>query len=244
MPTEIYKTGYVQTIDGLEIEIVPLKIKYLKQLMAVFELVTLSENEEQTLDILAECVRIAMKQYDPSLSKSVKEIEDNFDLQTIYSILNYSAGLKINADSEKEITQQAKDEESSSSWETLDLAKLETEVFLLGIWKNFDELESSVSIEELMKIIETQRELGYEEKKFMAALKGIDLDSASGESGGKVKGQKEWEDMKARVFSRGRATDSNDILALQGINAQKAGFGIGMGLSYENQIDESKLIKK
>lgn len=244
MPTEIYKTGYVQTIDGLEIEIVPLKIKYLKQLMAVFELVTLSENEEQTLDILAECVRIAMKQYDPNLSKSVKEIEDNFDLQTIYSILNYSAGLKINADSEKEITQQAKDEESSSSWETLDLAKLETEVFLLGIWKNFDELESSVSIEELMKIIETQRELGYEEKKFMAALKGIDLDSASGESGGKVKGQKEWEDMKARVFSRGRATDSNDILALQGINAQKAGFGIGMGLSYENQIDESKLIKK
>lgn len=244
MPTEIYKTGYVQTIDGLEIEIVPLKIKYLKQLMAVFELVTLSENEEQTLDILAECVRIAMKQYNPNLSKSVKEIEDNFDLQTIYSILNYSAGLKINADSEKEITQQAKDEESSSSWETLDLAKLETEVFLLGIWKNFDELESSVSIEELMKIIETQRELGYEEKKFMAALKGIDLDSASGESGGKVKGQKEWEDMKARVFSRGRATDSNDILALQGINAQKAGFGIGMGLSYENQIDESKLIKK
>jgi hypothetical protein len=39
--------------------------------------------------------------------------------------------------------------------------------------------------------------------------------------------------MKARVFSGGATSDSNDIIALQGINAQKAGFGIGMGLSYE-----------
>jgi hypothetical protein len=29
------------------------------------------------------------------------------------------------------------------------------------------------------------------------------------------------------------ASDSKDIVALQGINAQKAGFGIGMGLEYE-----------
>ena len=42
-----------------------------------------------------------------------------------------------------------------------------------------------------------------------------------------------WEKMKAKVFSGGKASDPNDILALQGINAQKAGFGIGMGLSYE-----------
>jgi hypothetical protein len=39
--------------------------------------------------------------------------------------------------------------------------------------------------------------------------------------------------MKARVFSGGQASDSKDIVALQGINAQKAGFGIGMGLDYE-----------
>jgi hypothetical protein len=39
--------------------------------------------------------------------------------------------------------------------------------------------------------------------------------------------------MKARVFSGGQAADSKDIVALQGVNAQKAGFGIGMGLDYE-----------
>jgi hypothetical protein len=39
--------------------------------------------------------------------------------------------------------------------------------------------------------------------------------------------------MKARVFSKGAATSGNDILALQGSNAERAGFGIGMGLDYE-----------
>jgi hypothetical protein len=42
------------------------------------------------------------------------------------------------------------------------------------------------------------------------------------------------------VFSRGRATDSNDVLSLQGINAQKAGFGIGMGLDYEDLTQTNK----
>jgi hypothetical protein len=39
--------------------------------------------------------------------------------------------------------------------------------------------------------------------------------------------------MKARVFSRGQTSDSNDILSLQGPAAKKAGFGIGMGIEYE-----------
>jgi hypothetical protein len=120
-------------------------------------------------------------------------------------------------------------EESDQTWETLDLAKLETEVFLLGVWKNYDELETSLSIQELMAILSTSRELNYEEKRFMAALQGVDLDEQSGKS----KGQREWEDLKARVASGGKAQGGDDILAYQGHNAKKAGFGIGMGLDYE-----------
>jgi hypothetical protein len=83
---------------------------------------------------------------------------------------------------------------------------------------------------ELMATLEVSRELDYAEKKFMAAIQGVDLDAESG----KGKGQQEWEDMKARVFSKGQTNDSNDILSFQGPKAQKAGFGIGMGLDYEN----------
>jgi hypothetical protein len=57
-------------------------------------------------------------------------------------------------------------------------------------------------------------------------MQGIDLDKNSGK-------ENAWEEMKARVFSGGVAANAKDVISLQGINAQKAGFGIGMGLEYE-----------
>ena len=108
----------------------------------------------------------------------------------------------------------------------MDLPKLEAEVFMTGIWKNFEELEESISMPELILLLSTKRDLEYDNKKFNAALQGVDLDKQSTKSNA-------WEDLKARVFSKGQAKDSNDILALQGINAQQAGFGIGMGIDYE-----------
>jgi hypothetical protein len=241
MPTEVYKTGYVKTIDGLEIEIIPIKIKYLRQLMVAFDSVQQSQNEEETIEVLAECCRIAMKQYYPKFSKDLASIEDNFDLDSIYEILKYSAGIDIKKNSDEAVVDQAKKEDNESSWKNLDLAKLESEVFLLGIWKNFNELESSISIEELMQILSITRDLDYEEKKFSAALQGIDLDSQSGKNNGEVKGQQEWENMKARVFSGGATNDSNDVLSLQGPKAKKAGFGIGMGLGYTDLRDPKVL---
>lgn len=232
MPTEIYKRRYVHTVDGIEIEIIPLAIKYMKELMYEFEDIQSAQNNEETLQVLCECVRIAMKQYRPEISKSVEDVENNFDVKGMYKVLEYSAGIKINAEKSNDVKEQVDSSKNSSTWEELDLAKLETEVFILGIWKNYDELESSISIEELMAILSAKRELDYEEKKFLAALQGVDLEENSED--GKAKGQKEWEDMKARVFSGGATSDSNDILALQGQNAQKAGFGIGMGLQYED----------
>jgi hypothetical protein len=241
MPTEIYKTGYVKTIDGIEIEIIPIKIKYLKELMVAFDSVHQSTSEEETIGILSECCRIAMKQYYPEFSKNTESLEDNFDLDAIYDILKYSAGIDIKQNSDEPVVEQAKKEDNGANWKTLDLAKLESEVFLLGIWKNFDELESSISIEELMQVLSITRDLDYEEKKFSAALQGIDLDSQSGKSSGEVKGQQEWENMKARVFSKGATSDANDVLSLQGPKAKKAGFGIGMGLGYTDLRDPKVL---
>jgi hypothetical protein len=227
MATKIYKTFNIHTIYDEEIEISPLKIKYMRNFMTEFEKISKSTTDEQTIRIISECVRIAMKQFKPSISNSLESIEDNFDLQTLYLILEHAAGIKIGGTEEQPISNKV--DKDSSSWEDLDLVKLETEAFLLGIWKNFEELETSICMEELVTIISTNRELDYEEKKFLAAMQGVDLDKESG----KEKGQKEWEDMKARVFSGGAASDSNDILALQGQNAKKAGFGIGLGLEYE-----------
>lgn len=233
MATEIYKIEKIQLIDGTEIELIPLKIKYLREFMSVFNAIRVTKNDQEAILVLSECARICMKQYYPEISKTIGMLEDNLDLPTVYKVLNVAAGIKVDKKSEEPVKDQAT--ESGSTWDSLDLAKLESEAFLLGIWKDYQELEESLSMPELMATLSSKRELDYEEKKFLAAIQGVDLDSQSGSS----RGQKEWEDMKARVFSKGKTSDSNDILALQGPSAQKAGFGIGMGIDYEDMRDPS-----
>jgi hypothetical protein len=61
--------------------------------------------------------------------------------------------------------------------QSLDLAKIESEVFLLGIWKDYRELEESLSMPELIATLSSRRDLDYQEKKFLAAIQGVDLDA-------------------------------------------------------------------
>ena len=236
MATRIYKSDIITLIDGEKIEIYPLKIKYLREFMEAFHLIKQSENDLQSISYLSECARIAMQQYKPEIAKTIEDLEDNVDLPTIYKIINIGGGISVNGETEEPVKEQAlNDKNNNSGWDDLDLAKLESEIFLLGIWKDYQELEANISMPELVATLASIRELDYQEKKFLAAIQGVDLDGETN----KNKGQKEWEDMKARVFSGGKATDSNDVLALQGVNAQKAGFGIGMGLDYGDERDPS-----
>ena len=234
MATRIYKSDIITLIDGEKIEIYPLKIKYLREFMEAFHLIKQSENDLQSISYLSECARIAMQQYKPEIAKTIEDLEDNVDLPTIYKIINIGGGISVSGEAEEPVKEQAlNDKNNSSGWDDLDLAKLESEIFLLGIWKDYQELEANISMPELVATLASIRDLDYQEKKFLAAIQGVDLDGETSQD----KGQKEWEDMKARVFSGGKATDSNDVLALQGVNAQKAGFGIGMGLDYGDERD-------
>jgi hypothetical protein len=223
MATRIQEKTTVETIDGILIEVQPLKIKYLREFMEEFQLVKTAQDDNEATGFLVGCARVAMKQFYPEFDTDEK-IEDNFDMHNLKIILDYSAGIKM--DLEEENLQEQATSGENMTWETLDLAKLEAEVFLLGIWKDFEELERCISMFELNALLESKREKDYSDKKFTAALKGIDLDEQTGQ-----KEDDPWEAMKARVF--GGTGDPNDILAYQGVNANKAGFGIGMGLDYE-----------
>lgn len=227
-------------MSGKEIELMPLKIKYLREVMESFSRLANSTEDDETIAILVECARICMKQYCPELAKSVDDIEDNLVMSDIYDVLDFGAGIKINKTKDEEQEKPAGKKQAENieapTWDSLDLAKLEAEVFLLGIWKDYNELELSLSMPELLITLESKRELDHQEKKFLAAIQGVDLDEGSD------KGQKEWEDMKARVFSGGATRDSNDILSLQGQNAQKNGFGIGLGLDYDDSRDPSLML--
>lgn len=239
MATSIYKTKNIFLFDGTEIKIMPLKIQYLREFMDAFNIIKETKTDDEAMIVLLECTRIAMKQYYPSISNSIDSIEDNIDLPTMHEILDVAGNIKIGSNSEEEIKVQVQKGDPGPSWEDFDLAKLESEIFLLGIWKDYSELEASLSLSEVLAIISSKRELDYQEKKFFAAIQGVDLEDSSDEE----RGQKEWENLKARVFSGGATNDSNDVLSLQGQNAKKAGFGIGMGLDYEDARDPNLMIK-
>ena len=152
MATEIYKIKNIKNINGKEIQIVPLKIIYLRELMDAFELVKEVTNDEEVIKVLVECVRISMKQFCPEFSNSMQDVEDNFDMPTVYEILDIAAGIKMSKNSEETMKEQASN--SGDPWSDLDLAKLESEVFLLGIWKDYMELEKSLSMPEIMSILQ------------------------------------------------------------------------------------------
>ena len=238
MATRIYPIEKIQLINGKVLEIGPLKIKYLRDFMDCFHKINSSNTEEEAISLLVECARISMEQYYPEISGSTELIEENMDLPTVYRLLDIAGGVEVNPESEENVKDQAIGSDEKTSWKELDLAKLEAEIFTLGIWKDYDQLERNLSMPELVATMSAIRELSYQEKKFMAAMQGVDIDAQSGET----KGQKEWEDLKARVFSNGATTDADDVLALQGANATKAGFGIGMGLDYEDLKDPSLML--
>ena len=68
------------------------------------------------------------------------------------------------------------------TWDELDIPALEAEVMLTGNWKNIEELEEVISLDELNLLVNALREKEHRHNRFMAALKGIDIDEGSSES--------------------------------------------------------------
>ena len=100
-------------------------------------------------------------------------------------------------------------------------------MFLLGHWKNYEELEENLSMPELIKTLEAMHKKEERDKKFTASLQGVNLEEEPEESNS-------FEDIQRKVA--GIETSGDDIVSLQGQFAARAGFGIGMGLGY-NKID-------
>lgn len=86
----------VVLIDGTKISVRPLKISLLRAFMKKFEgLAAVAEDNEKSMNILMECVAIAMKQYKPELAEKSKELEDNIDLPTVYKIVEAASGVNL-----------------------------------------------------------------------------------------------------------------------------------------------------
>jgi hypothetical protein len=99
------------------------------------------------------------------------------------------------------------------------------EVFLLGHWKDYEELESSLSMPELAATLKAMYESERRRQKFMAALQGVNLDEEKQEDENS-QDISSLEEIKARAIAR-LTGDQNMAGAIS------QGFTPEMGVEYK-----------
>ena len=93
MATTINEEKTITLFDGSEVTIRPLKISLLRDFMKKFEQIQkVAEDNDKSMNLLMECVQIAMRQYKPEIADDLKKLEENIDLPTVYKIVEEASG--------------------------------------------------------------------------------------------------------------------------------------------------------
>lgn len=96
MTTTINELKTVDLLDGTQINVRPLKVSLLREFTKKFEgIADVADDNDKSIDLLMECVQIAMKQYKPELAADAKALEDLLDLPTVYRIVEEASGIKL-----------------------------------------------------------------------------------------------------------------------------------------------------
>jgi hypothetical protein len=96
MATAVYETTELELMDGSKINMRPLKISLLREFMKKFSAISeVADDNDKSMDILIDCVEIAMKQYSPDKFKDRAELEDVLDLPAVYKIIEAASGIKF-----------------------------------------------------------------------------------------------------------------------------------------------------
>jgi hypothetical protein len=105
MATSVYEVVNIELLDGTELSLRPLKISILREFMKTFEKIgDVAEDNVKSMDVLLECVQVAMKQYKPELSQDKEKLEDIIDLPSIYKIIEVASGITFNGESPNLLT--------------------------------------------------------------------------------------------------------------------------------------------
>jgi hypothetical protein len=100
MTTTVNETKTITLMDGTELSVRPLKISLLREFTKKFEgIADIAEDNDKSMDLLIECVQIAMRQYKPELAADMKALEDILDLPTVYNIIEAASGVNLNGTS-------------------------------------------------------------------------------------------------------------------------------------------------
>lgn len=94
MSTTVHESKEITLIDGTTFKTRPLKISLLRPFMKEFDKVAaVADDNEKSIDVLLDCVKIAMQQYAPEIDADT--LEDNIDLPTMYAVIEAASGVKL-----------------------------------------------------------------------------------------------------------------------------------------------------
>ena len=102
MTTTINEETELTLMDGkTKIRMRPLKISLLRPFMKQFAtLAEVAEDNDKSMDLLVDCVMIALKQYAPELAGDKKALEEIIDLPSVYKIVEAASGINLDEVSE------------------------------------------------------------------------------------------------------------------------------------------------
>ncbi len=96
MATNVNEEKEVVLVDGTTVKIRPLKMSLLRSFMQKFETIqSVAADNDKSINILMECVQIAMKQYKPELAEDIEKLEELLDLPTVYRIVEEASGVRL-----------------------------------------------------------------------------------------------------------------------------------------------------
>ena len=101
MATSVTSSVEIEIADDIVITCRPLKIKLLREFMKEFAKMDeegVREDNDKALAVLMKCGYVAMKQYRPDTKLS--EIEELFDLPTLYKVIEIASGIKMDGGDE------------------------------------------------------------------------------------------------------------------------------------------------
>lgn len=83
----------VKLLDGTEITLRPLKLSLLRPFLKEFaKIQEVAEDDDKSMDLLLDCVVIALEQFNPELAKDRAKLEEILDLPTVYKIVGEASG--------------------------------------------------------------------------------------------------------------------------------------------------------
>ncbi len=93
MSITISEETTVELLDGTKLSLRPLKLSLLRPFLKEFaKIQEVSDDDDKSMDLLLDCVVIALEQFSPELAKDRAKLEDILDLPTVYKIVGEASG--------------------------------------------------------------------------------------------------------------------------------------------------------